>query len=61
MRIVSQRNFLCYFIYESNIDVAKDFFYTNPNEYTIVGETQSADIDVSLNKGQNDLWLVNLK
>lgn len=45
----------------TKIDIAKDFFYTNPNQFTIVGETQSSDSDVSLNKGQTDLWLVNLK
>jgi hypothetical protein len=45
----------------SNIDLAKDLFQNKANEIIIVGETQSSDFDVNLNKGVTDLWLVTLK
>ncbi|MFY8165117.1 MAG: hypothetical protein ACOVJ8_00915 [Sediminibacterium sp.] len=45
----------------SNIDIAKDFFQNNNNEIFIVGESQSSDFDVNLNRGNNDLWMLKLK
>lgn len=45
----------------SNIDIAKDFFQNQSNELIIVGESQSNDFDVPLNKGSNDLFMVKLK
>jgi hypothetical protein len=45
----------------SNIDIAKDFYQNNNNEIFIVGESQSSDFDVNLNRGNNDLWMLKLK
>jgi hypothetical protein len=45
----------------SNIDIAKDFFQNNNNEIFIVGESQSSDFDVNINRGNNDLWMLKLK
>lgn len=45
----------------SNIDIAKDFYQNNYNEIFIVGESQSSDFDVNLNRGNNDLWMLKLK
>jgi hypothetical protein len=45
----------------SNIDIAKDFFQNNNNEIYIIGESQSIDFDVAINKGDNDLWMIKLK
>jgi len=45
----------------SNIDIAKDFYQNNNNEIFIVGESQSSDFDVNINRGNNDLWMLKLK
>lgn len=45
----------------SNIDMATDFIQTNANELIIVGETQSNNFDVPMNKGNTDLFMVKLK
>jgi hypothetical protein len=45
----------------SNIDIATDFLQTQTNELIIVGETQSNDFDIPLNKGSNDLFMVKIK
>lgn len=45
----------------SNIDIAKDFYQNNNNEIFIVGESQSSDYDVNINRGNNDLWMLKLK
>jgi hypothetical protein len=45
----------------TKIDVATDFFQTASNEIIIVGESQSNDKDVPLNKGSNDLWMIKLQ
>lgn len=45
----------------SNIDIAKDFYQNNYNEIFIVGESQSSDYDVNINRGNNDLWMLKLK
>jgi hypothetical protein len=43
------------------IDIANDFVEVNQNEFVIVGESQSNTIDVNLNKGLNDLWIIKVK
>ncbi|WP_396147641.1 hypothetical protein [Flavobacterium sp.] len=45
----------------SNIDIAQDFYQNNNNEIFIVGESQSSDFDVNINRGNNDLWMLKLK
>lgn len=45
----------------SNIDIAQDFYQNNNNEIFIVGESQSSDYDVNINRGNNDLWMLKLK
>ncbi len=45
----------------SSIDLATDFVETSNNEIFIVGESQSNNLDVTDNKGSNDLWIAKLK
>lgn len=45
----------------SNFDLAVDLFEIEAKEIMIVGESQSNDFDVTLNKGSSDLWLAKLK
>ena len=45
----------------SKIDIANDFFETSKKELIVVGESQSVDQDVPLNKGSNDLWVIKVK
>ncbi len=45
----------------SKIDTATDFFQNSKKEIIIVGESQSDDQDVPINKGSNDLWMIKLK
>ncbi len=44
----------------SSFDLAADVVFNN-NEYTIIGDSQSNDIDVPANKGQNDIWVIKVR
>ncbi len=44
----------------SGIEIAYDISKTNDNAYVITGNTFSTDGDVSLNKGESDVWLVKV-
>jgi hypothetical protein len=43
------------------IDTAIDFTEVKPNEFVIVGESQSSTLDVSNNRGFNDLWMIKVQ
>lgn len=45
----------------SKIDMATDFYQNAAGELLVVGESQSADDDVLLNRGGNDLWVVKVR
>lgn len=44
----------------TGIDKAWDISNTNDNAYVITGSTFSADIDISKNNGESDVWLVKI-
>lgn len=44
----------------SNFEIANKIIKNNQNNYTIVGSSRSADFDVSKNKGNKDIWLLNI-
>jgi len=44
----------------SEIDEARAIVKTDDGNYLIVGDTRSSDLDVSLNKGAADLWLIKI-
>lgn len=43
----------------SNFDVARGLKLTQEGEVLLAGSSRSSDIDVSENKGQNDVWVLN--
>ncbi len=44
----------------TNFDAARSLANTQDNGFIIVGSSRSADIDVTENKGQNDVWMVKI-
>jgi hypothetical protein len=44
----------------SEIDEARAIVETEDGNYLVVGDTRSSDLDVSLNKGAADLWLIKI-
>lgn len=44
----------------SEIDEARAIVVSNDGNYLIVGDTRSADVDVSQNSGSADLWLIKI-
>ncbi len=44
----------------SSFDLAADVVVSN-NEYTIIGDSQSSDLDVPSNRGQYDIWVLKVK
>lgn len=44
----------------AEIDEAREIVSTDDGNYIIVGDTRSADVDVSQNSGSADLWLIKI-
>ena len=44
----------------SEIDEARAIVETEDSNYFVVGDTRSSDLDVSLNKGAADLWIIKI-
>lgn len=44
----------------SEIDEARAVVKSNDGNYIIVGDTRSADFDVSINQGAADLWVIKI-
>ena len=44
----------------SNFDVARNIKTTLNNGFIIVGNSRSQDIDLDMNQGQNDIWIVKI-
>ncbi len=44
----------------SSFDVSRDITSTSDNGYIIVGSSRSQDIDVDINRGQNDVWVLKI-
>ena len=44
----------------SSFDVARHITATQDNGFIIVGNSRSQDIDLDMNQGQNDIWIVKI-
>jgi len=44
----------------SNIDEARAITATNDGNFIIVGDTRSSDVDISVNNGAADLWVIKV-
>lgn len=44
----------------SSFDVARSISKTKNNQFIIAGSSRSSDIDVKINQGQNDVWMLKI-